>query len=86
MKNVKSAIIFFSLFILLSCYSKLYSQSIAYLQKKGATQQLIVDRKPFLILAMDSRQANEWRPGPPGKAYKNSCRRMEYSKSKTVSI
>jgi beta-galactosidase GanA len=50
MKNVKSAIIFFSLFILLSCSSKLYSQSIPYLQKQGTTQQLIVEGKPFLIL------------------------------------
>lgn len=50
MKNLTGVIIFFNLFILLSSYSKLYSQSIPHLQKKGTTQQLIIDGKPFLIL------------------------------------
>lgn len=35
--------------LLLSAHS-LYSQSIPHLQKKGSTQELIVDGKPFLIL------------------------------------
>ena len=30
--------------------SKLFSQSIPHLQKKGTTQELIVDGKPFLVL------------------------------------
>lgn len=38
------------LFFLLSLPSKSYTQSIPYLQKKGTTQQLIVDGKPFLVL------------------------------------
>jgi beta-galactosidase GanA len=50
MKKLISGNYFFSLFVLLLCYSKSYSQSIPHLQKKGTTQQLIVDRKPFLIL------------------------------------
>ena len=31
-------------------YSSLYSQAIPYLQKKGTTQELMVDGKPFLVL------------------------------------
>lgn len=31
-------------------FSKLFSQSIPHLQKKGSTQELIVDDKPFLVL------------------------------------
>ncbi len=50
MKKAFLPICFFSLFILLLCYSKLYSQSIPHLQKKGTTQQLIVDGKPFSVL------------------------------------
>jgi beta-galactosidase GanA len=50
MKKLISGNYFFSLFVLLLCYSKSYSQSIPHLQKKGTTQQLIVDGKPFLIL------------------------------------
>lgn len=50
MKKLTTAIYFFSLFILLLCYSKLYSQSIPHLQKKGSTKELIVDGKPFLVL------------------------------------
>ena len=43
----------FSFHLLVSsfiCTFKLYSQSIPHLQKKGSTQELIVDGKPFLIL------------------------------------
>ncbi len=43
-------IFFFSLFVLLLYNSKLYSQSIPHLQKKGSTKELIVDGKPFLLL------------------------------------
>ena len=50
MKKLIRANYFFSLFVLLLCYSESYSQSIPHLQKKGTTQQLIVDGKPFLIL------------------------------------
>ncbi|MGN6298162.1 MAG: GH35 family beta-galactosidase [Ginsengibacter sp.] len=50
MKKLISGNYFFGLFVLLLCYSKSYSQSIPHLQKKGTTQQLIVDGKPFLIL------------------------------------
>ena len=50
MKKLISGNYFFSLFVLLLCYSKPYSQSIPHLQKKGTTQQLIVNGKPFLIL------------------------------------
>ena len=38
------------IFPFLSCFSKLYSQPIPWLQKKGSTQQLMVDGKPFLVL------------------------------------
>jgi beta-galactosidase GanA len=40
----------FCLLIQLFNYSKLYSQSIPHLQKKGTTKELIVDDKPFLVL------------------------------------
>lgn len=50
MKKLISGNYFFSLFVLLLCYSKPYSQSIPHLQKKGTSQQLIVDGNPFLIL------------------------------------
>lgn len=50
MKKLIRANYFFSLFVVLLCYSKLYSQAIPHLQQKGTTQQLIVDGKPFLIL------------------------------------
>ena len=50
MKKLISGNYFFSLFVLLLCYSKPYSQSIPHLQKKGTSQQLIVNGKPFLIL------------------------------------
>jgi len=50
MKKLIPIIFCFNLFILLLCYSKLYSQSIPHLQKKGATQELMVDGKPFLVL------------------------------------
>lgn len=50
MKKITRAIYFFSLFVLLLCNSKLYSQSIPHLQEKGTTKQLIVDGKPFLVL------------------------------------
>jgi beta-galactosidase GanA len=50
MKKLISGNYFFSLFVLLLCYSKPYSQSIPHLQKKGTSQQLMVDGNPFLIL------------------------------------
>ncbi len=50
MKKTFLYVFCFSLFILFSCYSKVYSQSIPFLQKKGTTQELIVQGKPFLIL------------------------------------
>lgn len=50
MKKLIRAIFFFSLFVLLLCYSKLYSQAIPHLKKKGTTEQLIVDGKSFLVL------------------------------------
>jgi beta-galactosidase GanA len=50
MKKIIKAVFFFSLFVLLLYNSKLYSQSISYLQQKGSTKELIVDGKPFLVL------------------------------------
>ncbi|HEY5463544.1 MAG TPA: DUF5597 domain-containing protein [Hanamia sp.] len=50
MKKIIKAIFFFSLFVLLLYNSKLYSQSIPHLQKKGSTKELIVEGKPFLVL------------------------------------
>lgn len=50
MKKLTRVIFFFSLFVLLLYNSKLYSQSIPHLQKKGSTKELIVDGKPFLVL------------------------------------
>src|SRR6185312_9087929 len=50
MKKLTRVIFFFSLFVLLLYHSKLYSQSIPHLQKKGSTKELIVDGKPFLVL------------------------------------
>jgi beta-galactosidase GanA len=50
MQKIIKIIFFFGLVIQLSGYSKLYSQSIPYLQKKGTTQELVVDGKPFLVL------------------------------------
>jgi len=50
MKKLTRFIFFFSLFVLLLYHSKLYSQPIPHLQKKGSTKELIVDGKPFLVL------------------------------------
>ncbi|MGN6533613.1 MAG: GH35 family beta-galactosidase [Ginsengibacter sp.] len=51
MKKNFSPVFCLSLFILIACHSGLHSQSIPHLQKKGTTQDLLVDGKPFLILA-----------------------------------
>ena len=50
MKERLIPVFFFSFFVLLLCWSNLYSQSAPHLQKKGTTQELTVDGKPFLIL------------------------------------
>ena len=50
MKRFIKTIFVFGLLIQLPGYSKLFGQSIPYLQKKGTTQELMVDEKPFLVL------------------------------------
>ena len=50
MNRLSKIILAFGLSIQLMSYSKLFSQSIPYLQKKGTTHELNVDGKPFLVL------------------------------------